>query len=457
MKFPNQTRKNSGQAALIAVLFFLFISLALIGAFSGFAALELRSAETLEKSKRSYIYAEGALEDAIYRFISAKNMPNQVSYYENGLMATTSVSDISGLKEIETAGEYNSALRKIKAVLNQGAGISFYYGTQIGLGGLEMDQNSEIRGAGSAVGNVYSNGPVDGENGAKITGDLIVGGSNSIEDVIVLGSVRASDIDDSKICGDAYYQTIDSGSLNFLNGPSNPTCPDPLTPGTAFSGSANQPLADMPISDEIMQGWKNDAEAGGVITGNCGDSGSPSCVIDDNGALSLGPKKIVGNLKLTKKQTLVLTGVLYFTGSIDMDSSSGASIKCDASFGSRSCIIISDSWIHIQNNAVFQGSGASGSYLLIISALSGCNGSGGSDCTHHSSALDLHNNASGAVFYAPYSQAYLHNGVNVIELTANKIHLSNNAIVTYEEGLAGAVFSSGPSGGYEIESWKEVP
>lgn len=446
-----------GQAALTAVLFFLFISLALIGAFFGFAVVELQNAKTLEKSKRSYIYAEGALEDAIYRLVSAKNMPNQVVYFEGDLRATTSVSDVSGLKEIEVAGEDNLALRKIKAVLNQGMGVAFYYGAQLGSGGLEMEQNSEIRGTGGMAGNVYSNGPIDGDNGAKITGDLIVGGSNSIEDVIVLGTAWVNDIEDSKICGDAHYQTIDSSSLSFLNNPSNPTCPDPLTPGTAFGGSPNEPLTDMPISDEIIQGWKDDAVAGGIITGNCGDSGSPSCVIGDDSALSLGPKKIVGNLKLTKKQTLVLTGVLYFTGSIDIDSSSGATIKCEASFGSKSCMIISDSWIHIQNNSIFQGSGTAGSYLLAISMLAGCNGEGGTGCTHHNAALDLHNNASGAVFYVPSSMAHLHNGVNITELAANKIHLSNNALVTYEEGLANAVFSSGPSGGYEIEYWREVP
>ena len=36
------------------------------------------------------------------------------------------------------------------------------------------------------------------------------------------------------------------------------------------------------------------------------------------------------------------------------------------------------------------------------------------------------------------------------EITAEKIHLNQNAVVTYESGLASAQFSSGPAGGWEM-------
>lgn len=443
------------------MIFFLFISLAVVFGAAAPAIKEMKISKELLSSKESYFFSEGALEDVSFRVFSGKNMPSELGYNDGLFQATATVSEIIGAgenkKEITVSGAKTGLFRKLKTILTAGSGVSFHYGVQVGAGGLEMEENSEVRGAGGGAGSVYSNGSVEGENGAKITGDLIVAGNNSIDDIIVLGTARVNSINDSKICGDAYYQVIDSSSLSFLNNPSGSTCPDPETPGTAFPGSPDPPAENMPVSGAAIQNWKDAATAGGTITGNCGDSGVASCVINNNGALSLGPKKIAGNLVLTKKQTLILTGTLYFTGSISFDSSSGATMKCDPSFGTKSCVIISDSWIHISNNAVFQGSGVAGSYIMIVSTLAGCNGSPAFGCTHHDSALDLHNNATGAIFYIPESMAYLHNGVSITELTANKIHLNNNAIVTYEQGLADADFSAGPTGGWKMENWREIP
>jgi hypothetical protein len=51
----------------------------------------------------------------------------------------------------------------------------------------------------------------------------------------------------------------------------------------------------------------------------------------------------------------------------------------------------------------------------------------------------------------------LHNGVNVTEVTAYKLRLDNNAIITYENGLVDTQFTAGPQGGWEINDWEEVP
>lgn len=610
---------TEGQAALMMVLFFLLLSLALVTGFSAFALAELRSASILERSKESYAFAEGALEDAIYRILSGKNMPAEVIYEENGLIATTTVIETPKTREIKVTGTEMSVVRKVKTILNTDAGISFFYGAQAGEGGIAMEENSRIEGAGGAAGNIYSNGPVTGDQGATITGDVtvatgiaednqarstvcnqdhIVGqtspqidftqsfqpsetktlskvtlyikkagspqnaivritantngspaqndimnatlteslvgsdyswveitfsnpvtltsgvtywivldakkdankywvwckdsnqgygngigkysndwdndpwttiigdltfktffgtGVSSIDDVVVYGDARAHTITNSEICGDAYYQIIDAGSISFLNNPSGNVCSLPLTPGTAFPNQSDPPVQNMPISEGNIQDWKNEAETGGSIQGNCGDSGSPECVIGDNGTVTLGPKKINGNLVLTKKQTLVLSGTLYFTGSISIDSGSGAAIKCDPSYGEESCVLITDSWVHIKNNATFAGSGEEGSYILMLSALNNCRGGNQQpQCTHHNGAIDLHNNAAGAIFYSGDSLINLHNGVHVTEVTAYALRLDNNAIITYESGLINALFSAGPSGGWTIDAWQEI-
>lgn len=317
------------------------------------------------------------------------------------------------------------------------------------------DQNSGY-GNGSAK---YSQ-DWDDDPWTAVTGDLafktyLGSGITSIDNAIVGGTARVNTITNSKICGDTYYQSIDASSLNFLNSPTSPTCDSPFTPGTGYPDQNDPPSSNMPISPSNIDQWKSDAAAGGTINGNCGDNGVAECVIGDNNTLTLGPKKVTGNLVLTKKQTLVISGTIWFQGYIDIDSSSGATIKCDSSYGQNSCLILTDSWIHIKNNAVFQGSGTTGSYLMALTTLP-CKGIPAAGCTHHDAAIDIHNSATGVIFYASDGMINLHNNVNITEATAYKLRIDNNSTVTYEQGLANAKFSSGPAGGYEVKYWREV-
>lgn len=323
----------------------------------------------------------------------------------------------------------------------------------------------------------YANGQAkyskdwDDDPWTAVAGDLafktfLGTGVSSIDNVVVYGTVRANSITNSKICEDAYYRStlsIDVSSKSFLDSPANPTCGgNPLTPGTGYPNQPDPPVSPMPISQGNIDVWKADATNGGTITGNCGDDNqsggsNPACTISNNGNLFLGPQKITRNLTLTKKQTLTITGTLYIVGNIDFDSASGATVKCDSSFGANSCLIVTDGWIHIKNNAVFQGSSVSGSYVMLLTTLAGCNGGDQqSQCTHHNGAIDVHNNATGAIFYAVSSLANLHNGVHVSEIIASTLQLDNNAVVTYEQGLLNAQFSSGPGVSWELSSWQEI-
>ena len=58
--------------------------------------------------------------------------------------------------------------------------------------------------------------------------------------------------------------------------------------------------------------------------------------------------------------------------------------------------------------------------------------------------------------YAGHGEINLKNDINLKEVTGYKITIQNNAQVVYESGLANLLFSSGPSGGYFVDSWKEV-
>lgn len=419
--------QERGQAAITAVIFLLAITLSVLAAISGFALKETKGAERNFRSRVSFFTAEAGVDDVVYRLMRGKNVSSSFSISLNGSTSTTTVSDVLGAKQVVSSGEFLESFRFLRATLFTGTGADFFYGVQVGAGGLSMNNNSAING------NVYSNGVITGSNGAKIIGDAVSVGS--IEDMTIgsstAGNARAP----------SFINTTVHGSL----------CPN------QYCVVENLPEEDFPIPQSNIDLWKNDAIAGGTISGSCGTNGVSGCDISDNGILLLGPKKITGNLVLTKKQTLTVTGTLYFQGNIDIDSTSGAAVKCDSLFGNSSCVLISDGWIHIQNNVLFQGSGASGSYVLVLSTKQNCNGgSGGSSCTHHGGAIDLHNNSTGAIFYAADSMAHLHNGVNVSQLTANKLELENNSVVNYESGLANINFSSGPSGGWSVLEWKEV-
>jgi len=270
-----------------------------------------------------------------------------------------------------------------------------------------------------------------------LTFQIFVGtGENIIEDVDVLGVAKANTIKDSFVGGDAYYQTLINTDVG----------------GTLYPGSPESPLAEMPISDGNITDWKNEAGCGSQpATGACAHSGD--YVVDDN--VSIGPLTITGDLDIQQNSlTITLTGIVYVQGNIDIDNL--VTIECDSSYGSGSCLLITDGWIHVDQNGEFKGSGTAGSHLMILSTLD-CDGSGAqSGCSHHDGVADLHNNSSGAVFYVPNGMVNLHNGANVTAVTAYKLRLDNGATVTYETGLINTQFSAGPSGGWDITDWKEI-
>lgn len=449
-QFSNLQR---GQAALTTVVLLLFVSLIMGSGISAIALKESRISKINTRAKESYMIAESGAEDMLYRIKNNMEYDMTETLILNDITATTSVSDIgTNEKKIIAQGDSAEAIRTVDIHLKAGAGASFFYGAQAGEGGLEMDDNSRVEGAGGTAGNVYVNGPVEGDSGATITGTLI--SAQSIDDIIVQGDAYAASIEeDAKICGNAFAPTIDNDALTFLNNPKKSSCPEPLTPGS-FTITATPDTIPMPISAEQIQQWKNDAGCGSQPP-------DPFCLYEDDYNLaqnaSLGPLTITGNLLMkNNNKTLTVTGTLYVKGAIDIDN--GSAIKCDASYADANCIVIADSWIHTKNNGTFAGSGIPGSYLMLLSTLA-CNGSSAAppcDTAHHNGAIDLHNNAAGALFYASDGMINLHNNVTVTALTGYKLRLDNNATVIYEAGLSSAWFSSGPAGGWEIADWREV-
>ncbi len=268
---------------------------------------------------------------------------------------------------------------------------------------------------------------------------------SELSNTIVLSDARANTILNSKICGDAYYQNIDQSSYDFLNSPTSPPCDQPLTNGSTYPNAPNPMPIAMPISEDTFLQWKTDAQNIQVINGDY--------AIDSD--QFLGPVFINGNLLLnSNNKTLTVTGTIYVNGNIEVDN--GSAIKCASSYGSNSCIVVANGWIHIQNNASFFGSGTQGSYLFLASR-SACNGSLSQVvCTHHGSAIDLHNNVQGVIFYADRGIVNLHNGVVANQVSAYKLNMGNDAVIIYDHSLKNIQLSFSSSTDLDIINWKEV-
>jgi len=164
----------AGQAVLLAIFitFLMFVAAAI-----GFVALvtvRAQLARQADRSEHAFIAAEAGIEDAIARIINATPIPAAYSLTLGDATADVIVAALGNTRTITSVGSIGDAQRKLEVTIELNTqGISFFYGIQVGDGGLEMHNNSTV------VGSVYSDGDIIGSNGAEITGSAIVAGGIS--------------------------------------------------------------------------------------------------------------------------------------------------------------------------------------------------------------------------------------------------------------------------------------
>jgi len=254
-------------------------------------------------------------------------------------------------------------------------------------------------------------------------GTSTIGGSNNANGAYIGTTVSdetwAHTVMGATVSGPLYCQ-----ASSFTNKPCDTTRPDP----------AAQPL---PLSDGNIQEWKDEAEAGGTITGNY--------TVGSAGA-SLGPKKITGNLLVNGGGILTVTGTLWVEGTITV--TGGGEVKLAPVYGESSGAIVSDGYISLNGGAEFSGSGISGSYLFLVTtsacpAAAGCGGN---------NAISLSGGAGTVALIAQNGTADINGGASLKQVTAKQITMGGGAELTYDSGLISENFYSGPGG-----SWKFVP
>jgi len=255
-------------------------------------------------------------------------------------------------------------------------------------------------------------------SGLDVFFNLYLGGLTGLIDGISvgtesLGNAYAHTVSDSNIAGINYCQV---GNRNNKN--CDTSREDPVQ-------------VSMPISEQNILDWKEAAALGGTYTGNY--------IVPSS--MTLGPKKITGNLTLENGKTLTLGGTIWVQGNFIADNNTVMNLSSD--YGASSGLIIVDGTITINNNSTFSGSGTTGSYIFVLSTSSSA------------SAITLSNNAGAVSLYAANGTININNNGKAQSLTGYNIHLSNNVIIEYQSGLANTNFINGPSGSWNIDSWKE--
>ena len=296
-------------------------------------------------------------------------------------------------------------------VVDASTNASNYY--RIGANGNGYSGGSSKIGQYSGTWNLTSPSTVDGFF------SLYTGGITGLISGITVGTGST---------GDAYANTVNNSTIRGTNYCQN---------GTGNNKTCNTTLSDpvevaMPISDQNIQDWKDAAAAGGTTTGNYSLSGSSG---------TLGPRKISGDLMVQNNSTLTVSGTLWITGNVNI--SNNATVRLSSGYGSSEGVIIVDGTVSIGNNANFLGSGTSGSYVMILTT------------SNSSGAINLQNNAGAVILYASNGTINVSNNAGAKSVTGYQISLSNNVTITYDSGLANSNFSSGPSGSYNISTWKE--
>lgn len=423
--FKKGTTK-SGAAVITAVLFFVVISTTIAIGLSAPVVREYVTARDFEKSKGAYYLAEAGHEDALYRIKTARPIDNQEILILGGNTATTTITNLSSTqKMVSSIGDIERLTRRVKSILTTSSGASFSFGVQTGNGGIDMENTSSI------TGNIYSSGEVGGTGSSVVSGTVVSAGpTGTVEGIHSGGSMYAHTIKNSVVGGDAYYQVKTGTTVS----------------GTSYPGSADQPTSPLPIPDSQIESWESDAQAGGAYT-------SP-CVISSPTTWSA--RKITCTT-LEIKDTLTLTGMIWVVGNVEIKNPNGR-VVLDASLGSQSAGIIADnpsnrttsSKIKLSQSATFAGSGAVGSYVMLLSQNNSAE-LGGSE-----KAIEIGQTASGDIFlYAAHGEVLVAQSSALKEVTAYEVRLQNSANVAYTSGLANVLFVGSPSGAWLVNNWKE--
>lgn len=438
-------RKNG--FALLSVTIMLGIITASASVLVSYALITRNAGKLLEADYDALQIAEAGIQKALYCLKATNDAGCGGTYgdthvgqadvpFGNGSFTTTVVT--SGSEKIITSLGINAtnktATVEVRVTTDTAPekDASFRYAVQVGSEGLEINNNAEVNN-----GPIRSNSDIDCGGQADIAQDVFVSkDGGEILNCTIGGDAHADRVRNSDVTGDVYYKDDPTDVSGTSVG------------GTKYPDSPTPQEIDLPDLD--LTQWRQAAENGGIVNGD----------YEPSDGESLGPMKIDGDLTIGNGVDITLTGPLWVTGDVFTDNNS--SITLDSSFGMNSTVILADHYpndisdggkILLDNGSTIYGSGTDGSYILFMSTNDSLN--------ENDPAVEVKNNASGAIILALNGLAYFWNNSDVAAIAGESIIMRNNAVLNYDDaGLmpSDAVFWTGETGDWRFRehSWHRL-
>ena len=299
----NIIKNQKGAVSLVLVILALG---ALIGISSIIFSATISEQKLLNHSLRSeqaYYAAESGLEDVLLRLKNDLNWASDYDLVVGSASTSVSVSSVvGGARTIASSGGKLNNIRKVAVSYSITTDdVSFNYGAQTGEGGLVIENGCTVDG------NVYSNGNIIATGNHFITGTVKVAkAGNKIDGAIIGGDAYADICIDAEVTGNIY-----SNSFSGCTAAATSTLAEEIA------------TSALPITEEMINEWKAEAEAGGVTAGDLNLAGSDHA--------TMGPHKIDGDLTMTVSSILSMTGTIWVTGDLSMTQS--VILELDADYG----------------------------------------------------------------------------------------------------------------------------
>src|SRR3989344_2828378 len=424
---------DAGQVMIAVVMLLLGISVGIVNRGVTPTREDNDLARSVIQSKMVQVTGDSVLEDVGYRIRFSMPYDLIESINLNGGYATaTVVNDVlNDTKTLSSESNISSSIRRAEVVLQKSETVTFSYAVQVGQGGLDLGNSSSV------FGNVYTDGPVVGNNNV-VTGTVVSASTTGlINRILVGGDAYAHNISNSNITGDSYYYS----PATYISS---------ITHGIMHPGSPDMPTTTMPISDAMIDSWEQLAAAGNSI--------SSPCPYKITSSMSLGPTVINCDVELSGSAVLTLQGPVWIKGNFVMSNTS--EMRIDPSLGKSVAFIVDNpanrttsSKILLKNSANFAGIPSPPAFILLISMSSAYN-TGGAAGTP--AIIDQNSTTGDVLLYAPYGEVTLNNSVSVKSIVAKKLSLRNSARLLYTDGLESLIFYEGPGGSWDVNGWKEV-
>ncbi|MFA6386714.1 MAG: choice-of-anchor R domain-containing protein [Candidatus Paceibacterota bacterium] len=365
-----------------------------------------------------YIKKTGSPSNAVVKIMEDRNgSPGEHVFASGALLASTVTTSYGWVEVSFTANPILATSTTYWLVIDASASSSKYYTIGATSGNNYTSGLSKI----GRIDETWSN---TSPAGLDCFFNIYLGGLNGS----ISGVDQWNQLHIGTVSGSAQAHTV-----NAVNSGGNIYCQVGTNNNKACISQSDPVYISYPISDANIVDWQATATSGGTYTGDYN--------VNWAGA-TLGPKKIIGNLNVSGGGTLTITGTLWVTGNIVLNG--GGLIKLASNYGTNDGVILSDGSIAISGGGHAAGSGTTGSYIMLLSL------------DNSSSAISVSGGAGAVVVYAPYGTVAISGGASLKEATGYRMTIVGGSSITYESGLTDNNFSSGPSGTWNIDSWKEV-